>query len=46
MCASHGGKLLTINNRATFQFIRAHATVFGLQNIALGLNFSTNLPDK
>ena len=46
MCAYHGGKLLTIENKADFQFIRAYGSLNGLGNIAIGINMTTNISSR
>ena len=47
MCAGHGGKLLTIQDQASFKFIRGYSILHKLTNsILLGLNMTTNIPEK
>ena len=44
-CAKVGSRVITIKERATYQFIRAWASAYKFGNIYLGLNFTNNQTD-
>jgi hypothetical protein len=46
LCAKRGGQLINIYDQATYQFIRSFATYNSIPNILLGLNLTTNLPNR
>jgi hypothetical protein len=45
-CAEHGGQLINVYDRATYQFIRAYSFYYSIPDIFLGLNLTTNISTR
>jgi hypothetical protein len=45
-CAEHGGQLINVYERATYQFIRAYSFYYSIPDLFLGLNLTTNISTR
>lgn len=45
-CAARGGKVVSIKDRATYQFIRAFAQARRMDSLWLGMNFTSAPPEE